>query len=253
MRENLLKILGEIGFSEKESRIYLALLELEQATANEVARKADINRTSAYDVLEVLIKRGVVSKYKKKARTFFMVGDPRKLISYLEHEKGDFEKTIEKQERKITEVLPELVSLQNPLSTRPKVQFFEGVKGMREAYEDTLTAKDGILAYANVETVHAGIPNFFPEYYQRRTREKVPIKAIFPQNEASRERASHNREELRQTKFLPHKEMTFSPEVNIYNNKVLIASWREKMAIIIESKEFADHERLVYQLLWEKL
>ena len=93
MKEDLLKVLNEIGFSEKESKIYLALLELEQATANEVARKADINRTSAYDVLDMLIKRGVVSKYKKKGHTFFTVSDPRKLITYLELEKGDFEKT----------------------------------------------------------------------------------------------------------------------------------------------------------------
>jgi len=139
------------------------------------------------------------------------------------------------------------------LSTRPKVQFFEGAKGIREAYEDTLSAKNGILAYANAETVQAGIPNFFPEYYQRRAKMKVPIKAIFPQNETSRERATHDREELRQTKFLPHQDMTFSPEVNIYNNKVLIASWKEKMAVIIESKEFADHERLMYQLIWDRL
>ncbi|MFA4872727.1 MAG: helix-turn-helix domain-containing protein [Patescibacteria group bacterium] len=253
MKEDLLKILADIGFSEKEAKVYLALLALEAATANEIAKKADINRTSAYDVLEILIKRGVVSKYKKKSRTFFNVSDPRKLIAYLEHEKADHEKTIEKQKTAVSVILPELISLQMPLSTRPKVQFYEGEKGMREAYEDTLNAKEGILAYANVETVHAGIPNFFPEYYQRRTKLGVPIKAIFTENELSRERASHNREELRQTKFLPDASMKFSPEVNIYNNKVLIASWQEKMAVIIESKEYADLMRLTYQLLWDRL
>lgn len=252
MKEDLLKILGEIGFSEKESKIYLALLEFEQATANELAKKADINRTSAYDVLEVLIRRGVVSKYKKKGRTFFTVSDPRKLLSYLEHEKCDFEKTIEKQKQVIAGVLPELISLQQPLSTRPKVQFFEGEKGMREAYEDTLTAKGGILAYANVQTMHWALPKFFPEYYTRRTRAKVAIKAIMPPNELSRERAAHDREEIRQSKFIPEGQ-EFSPEVNIYNNKVLIASWKEKMAVIVESKEFADLMRLTYQLLWERL
>ncbi|MEW6610388.1 MAG: helix-turn-helix domain-containing protein [Patescibacteria group bacterium] len=252
MKEDLLKILGEIGFSEKEARVYLALLALEQATANEIAKKADINRTSAYDVLEILIKRGVVSKYKKKSRTFFNVSDPGKLVAYLEHEKADYEKTIEKQKTAVSAVLPELISLQTPLSTKPKVQFYEGEKGMREAYEDTLTAKGGILAYANVQTMHWALPKFFPEYYTRRTKEKVSIKAIMPQNELSRERAAHDREEIRQSKFLPEGQ-EFSPEVNIYNNKVLIASWKEKMAVIIESKEFADLMKLMYQLLWERL
>ena len=47
--------------------------------------------------------------------------------------------------------------------------------------------------------------------------------------------------------------MTFSPEINIYNNKILITSWKEKMAILIESKELADLQRLTFNLLWETL
>lgn len=253
MNEGILELLRKIGFSDKESRIYIALLGLESATPNEIAKKADINRTSAYDVLEILLKRGVVSKFRKRSKTYFSASDPRKLISYLDHEKYDHEQSIENLKRSVSERMPELISLQRPLSSRPKVQFFEGEKGMREAYEDTLTAKNGILAYANVEEVHKGIPNFFPDYYQRRTKKKVPIKAIFTRDPLSLERAEHDREEIRQTKFLPNVDMTFSPEVNIYNNKVLIASWKEKMAIIIESKEFADLMRLTYQLLWDRL
>jgi len=253
MNEGLLELLNKIGFSEKESRVYIALLGLESATPNEIAKKAGINRTSAYDVLEILLKRGVVSKYKKRSKTYFSASDPRKLISYLDHEKYDHEQSIEKQKQSVMEKMPELLSLQHPLSTKPKVQFFEGEKGVREAYEDTLTAKSGILAYANVDEVHKGIPNFFPDYYQRCAKKKVPIKAIFTRDSLSLERAKHDREEIRQTKFLPREDMTFSPEVNIYNNKVLIASWKEKMAVIIESKEFADLMRLTYQLLWDRL
>lgn len=58
---------------------------------------------------------------------------------------------------------------------------------------------------------------------------------------------------MRDTRFLPEEKMTFSPEVNIYNNKMLIASWKEKMAIIIESKELADLQKLSFNLLWETL
>lgn len=58
---------------------------------------------------------------------------------------------------------------------------------------------------------------------------------------------------MRQTKFLPQESMTFSPEINIYNNKMLIASWKEKMAIIIESKELADLQKLIFNMLWDCL
>lgn len=74
-----------------------------------------------------------------------------------------------------------------------------------------------------------------------------------PRNEISIERISHNQEEMRDTRFLPEEKMTFSPEVNIYNNKMLIASWKEKIAIIIESKELADLQKITFDLLWNSL
>lgn len=253
MKESLNQLLKEIGLSDKEGLMYLALLELDSATASVLARKADINRTTAYDVLVELIRKGLVSKYKKGGRTYFCAMEPKRLLSYLDHERSDFDRTIEKKKQQVSDLLSELISLQEPLSTRPKVQFFEGEKGMREAYEDTLTSKGPILAYANVQTVHEGLPNFFPDYYKRRTKRKIPIHAIFTDNSFSRERSKLDKEELRTTKFLPNKEMTFSPEVNIYNNKMLIASWKEKMAVIIESKEFADLQKLIYQLVWNAI
>ena len=36
----------------------------------------------------------------------------------------------------------------------------------------------------------------------------------------------------------------------IYDNKVMIASWREKLGIIIESHEIADALKKVYELAW---
>jgi len=249
----LKNLLEQLNFTPKETSIYLALMELGSAKASEISKKTDINRTTVYDLLEILIKRGLVSKYKKGSSTFFNALEPENLITYLDREKQEKSQIIDKQKQKIQELMPQLLSLQDITTTKPKVRFFEGEKGMREAYEDTLTSKEMILAYANVDTVHKGLPNFFPEYYKRRAAKKIFIRGIFPQTKLNIERSKHNQEEMRETKFLPSKEMTFSPEVNIYNNKMLIASWEEKMAIIIESKELADLQKLTYNLLWETL
>ena len=48
------KQLKSLGFSEKEARVYLALLELGPSTTTEIARKSKINRTTGYDILESL-------------------------------------------------------------------------------------------------------------------------------------------------------------------------------------------------------
>lgn len=250
MIKNLLK---QLNFSEKESNVYQALLELGSAKAKEISRKTGLNRTTVYDICEELLKKGLISKYKKGASTYFNALEPKHLLTYLDREKEEQAKTIEKQKKKVDELLPQLISLQNIFTSKPKVQFFEGEKGMREAYEDTLTAKEMILAYANVETMHEALPNFFPEYYKRRAENQIFIRAIVPRNKTSIERTAHNQEEMRDTRFLPDDEMTFSPEVNIYGNKMLIASWKEKMAIVIESKELADLQKLSFNLLWDTL
>jgi sugar-specific transcriptional regulator TrmB len=248
----LIPQIKKIGFSDKEARIYLQLIYLGPQTASVLSRHTAINRTTVYDILEALKKRGIVQSISKSGSTSFKALHPKELIAFLEREKNETLSRIQKQQDSIEELLPELISLEHAESTKPKVTFFEGEKGMREAYEDTLTSEGDILAYANVADMHAGLPHFFPEYYQRRAVEyNVHIKAIMPDNKMSKLRAKEDKKENRESTLIPAEEFEFSPEINIYNNKVLMASWREKLAIIIESKEIADFHRKMYKLAWE--
>ncbi|MBI4235442.1 hypothetical protein HY604_04025 [Candidatus Peregrinibacteria bacterium] len=245
--------LQKAGFSDKEAKIYIQLIHLGPQPVSIISTKAEINRTTAYDIINSLTKKGLVSSIKKDGITYFKALDPQQLLSYLEREKIEHVKKIEKQQKAIQEVLPALVSLENPESSKPKVTFYEGEKGLRQAYEDTLTSTETILAYANVEEMHKGLPNFFPEYYHRRgVEKKIHIKCIAPDNEISKKRHKEDKKENREMLLIPQKKYNFSPEINIYEDKVLYASWREKMAIIIKSAEIADFHKKMYKLCWEK-
>lgn len=248
----ILETLRKIGFSEKEAKVYIQLIHLGPQAVSIISEKAQINRTTTYDIIDSLIKKGLVSLIKKSSTTYFKALDPKELLNYLEREKAENTKKIEKQQKEVELVLPALISLENPQSTKPKVTFYEGEKGLRQAYEDTLTSKETILAYANVEDMHKGLPNFFPDYYQRRgTEKKIHIKAIFPNNEVSRQRHKKDKKENRESLLIPKEKYDFSPEINVYEDKVLYASWREKMAIIIKSQEIADFHKKMYQLCWK--
>jgi HTH-type transcriptional regulator, sugar sensing transcriptional regulator len=248
----ILEKLKKIGFSEKEALVYTHLIRLGSQPASTIAKRAEINRTTTYDIIETLTKRGLISSTKKGGATYFRALPPKELINYLEREKIEHTKKLEKQQKEIEELLPALTSLENPESTKPKVTFYEGEKGMRQAYENTLTSSEDILAYANVEDMHEGLPNFFPEYYKRRGVEKnIHIKCIAPDNKTSKERHKQDKKENREMVLIPTEEFNFSPEINIYDDKVLITSWREKMAIIIKSKEIADFHKQMYKLCWK--
>lgn len=247
----ILETLQKIGFSDKEAKVYMQLIRLGSQPVSIISEKAEINRTTTYDIIQSLTKKGLISSIKKGSVTYFKPLDPKELLNYLEREKVEETKKIEKQQKEIEALLPALISLENPESTKPKVAFYEGEKGMRQAYEDTLTSSETILAYANVEDMHNGLPNFFPEYYQRRgVEKKIHIKAISPDNKISRERHKKDKVENREMLLIPKEKFDFSPEINIYDDKVLFASWREKMAIIIKSKEIADFHKKMYKLCW---
>ena len=233
------------GFSEKEIDVYISLLELGKGTVSQIARKAGINRTTGYDILDSLVGKGVVAISGKEPKQEYVAERPESIGKYISRE-------IEKKKeslKAIEKIVPELTTLHNRYD-RPKVSFYEGKEGIEKVYEDTLTSHEAIRAYATVDDMHKGLPHYFPLYYKRRAAKGIAIRAIIPKTPAGLERKSHNKEEARETAFVPPESFYFSPEINIYDNKVMIASWREKLGIIIESAEIADAMKKIYELAW---
>lgn len=242
---SLQKGLELIGLSGNETNMYLALLELGKGTVTQISRKASLNRTTGYDVLDRLVTKGLASISGKEPKQEYLAESPdhiEKLIS----------KELKKREDELKEarqIIPELKSMHN-LVARPKVLFYEGKEGLQKVYEDTLSSHEEILAYASVEDIQPTLPHYFPEYYKRRAQKGIPIRAIFPESKDARERASLDSQEMRQSRIIPAEKYGFHPEINIYDNKVMIASWREKLGIIIESTEIADAMKKIYELAW---
>ena len=234
-----------IEFPERQADVYLALLQLGKGTVSEIARKAGINRTTGYDILDNLIEKGLVSISGKEPKQEYVAESPERLRAFLKKES----QKAALRERLADELIPELRSVHNVYG-KPKVMFYEGTEGMERVYEDTLTSHETIRAYANVEDMHAALPNYFSRYYKRRADKGIAIRAILPGNISGQERASHDVEEMRETAVVPEDTYFFSPEINIYDDKIMIASWREKLGIIIQSKEIADAMKSIYELAW---
>jgi hypothetical protein len=100
--------------------------------------------------------------------------------------------------------------------------------------------------------MHTAMPHYFPKYYKRRTNKGIHIRAIIPSNPAGMERVNEDINEARESALVPENKVYFSPEINIYDNKIMIASWKEKLGIIIESKEIAEAMKTIYELAWKE-
>ncbi len=244
---NFVSALQSLGLHTKEANVYVALLSMGSATVSEVAERAGINRTTGYDILSGLSAKGLVSISGKEPKQEYRCENPDKILEFL---KKDIQKR-EENFRYAEILLPELKSIYN-VGARPRVKFYEGVEGLKQVYEDTLTSTEQIKAYASIDDMHKALPNYFPQYYKRRAQKGISIRGIVPMTEKSLDRSLHDKEEKREIAFVPEDKYHFSPEINIYDNKVMIASWREKLGIIIESTEIADAMKKIYELSWDR-
>lgn len=240
--------LQRFGLNAKEASVYLALLELgEPVAVTPVSKRAKINRTTTYDILLTLEKKNLVINHVHKKLHYYSAEKPEKLIAYL---KERARRLLERAEE-VETLLPELKSIHNAIPNKPRVQFFEGVEGLLHVYEDTLTSSEEIRAYASDQANQAAVPGYFPKYYHRRTAKKIPIRAIFPDSPQDRERHALDKIELRKSLLVPKSVMNFTPEINFYDNKIMIADWKEKLGIIIESEEIANVFKQSFDLAWE--
>lgn len=242
---NLEQSLINIGLSKKEADVYIALLLLGHGTVSQISRKANINRTTGYDILDSLSTKDLVSISGKEPKQEYTAEAPENLNKFINQEIKIKNEAL----KKIESIVPELKSIHN-VKDRPKVLFYEGVVGLKKVYEDTLTSTEPIRAYANVEHMNRGLPGYFPEYFKRRAAKKIFIRGIGPKTEDNLELSKRNISEMRETALVPKDKYDFIPEINIYDNKVMIASWREKLGIIIESTEIADAMKVIYELAW---
>jgi hypothetical protein len=71
---------------------------------------------------------------------------------------------------------------------------------------------------------------------------------IVPATPLAIERAAKNVEENRELTLTPPEKFNISPEIDVYDNKTVFVSWREKLGIIIESKEIADAMKSIFTL-----
>jgi len=235
------QLLQKLGFSVKEAKVYLASLELGMASAQDVAKKAGLNRTTGYAVLNYLVNRGVMGKTKVRGKTRFLPEPPERLATLI------FE-----LDQAIKESLPELKAIYNKKETKPKITFYEGPNAVQKIYDDTLEEKPieileyNTNAYFERETVD-------PHYIQKRVALGITARRIA--GKGSKWDIKHKYldvKELSQTAIVPKEQFDPKIEVNIYNNKIAFLNYAEDISVIIESKPIADAMRQAYELSWQR-
>lgn len=247
MNEILVRKLIDFGLSDKEAKAYLSLLELETATASEVAKHSSINRSSAYVVLESLRREGFVGISDDKRVRRYVAASPDTLL----HTAETAAKRQESIKGGIQSVIPELKALHKGTKRRPIVRVFEGSSGAREVYWDIFSTKATELrTYANPISIFKRIPDFVDHDRERGKRE-IKMYAINPALKELIDLYKHTQPHSPfEVLLIPKSKFKFSSDMGIYADRVSFVSPKDNFGVVIESKEIADMLRNSFDLSW---
>ncbi len=240
---NIKSVLSKLGLADKRADIYLACLESRGLTAYAIAKRIGLKRPTVYDILNTLMKEGLVYVSFKKNSKCYYPAEPEILL-----------KKLKKREKELNEVMPFLNSLYNkPNSKKPIIKYYEGVEGIKEMYDDSLASLkkgDEMLVYCGQDVLNY-LPKYVDQYVEQRVKKGIRVRGIYKKTKELQYYMKNNKEQLREVQIVNEELFTLNNEINIYNNKLAIASYnKEFFGILIESEEIYRSQRTIFELAW---
>lgn len=241
--DELIGILRGVGFSKNEAAVYLACLELGPSSIWDIAQKSGIKRPTCYVVLEELSFKGLASSANDGKRTIYNVASPKQL-----------QRALESRQTRLLRAMTNLSALASKAPQKPIVRLYEGIEGVMEAYNLSLDQPKGseILIYGTAE-VKKNYGDFIYRYIETRVQKGIRARGILPDNEYNREVLKTDKEQLRDTRFLPVEKFGVHTEINIFQDTICYIAHSEvtPFATVIENITLAEEEKQRFELLWD--
>src|SRR3989344_4058604 len=241
----MLKELQDIGLSEKESRVYLAALELGKTTAEKLATQAKVNRSTTYVQLESLMNMGLMSTYEEGKKTYFAPESPTYLKRILDMKRAE----IGAREKELVSLMPELTHLFEGAGERPLVRFYMGKEGVSTLRDQILEAKNkNILVLYSFDALAATFSEKEREDYSERRAAKGIIARIIYNNKNGPFSGPFGKTDRR---HVAENILKVTNDIVIFDDKLAISNLRGTLfGVLIENKQIADSMRSVFEFMW---
>ncbi len=236
-------VLSQLGFSEKEAAVYLAVLSGGPDSVRAIAAKAGVNRGTAYDLLKELVRQGAISYYNKEKKQYFVAEPPEKLANVvrLKIEALESSRTV------LQSAMPELRSLYDGGGSKPTTKLYEGESGIRTILEDVLETREPYMAYSSAD-LRGALYHSFPSFTKERIQKKIFVRVIALGSGGSEA-------ELAERRWLTREEGAPTYTL-IYGNKVAAISLGQHgkaQAVLIADAAVAETQRIIFEHLWKFL
>jgi len=241
------KELQKIGLTEKQAKIYLALLDMGKTSVQKLAGHTKIKRATTYVILDELMDLGLVSTHQEGKKTLFIAELPERLSSYLENKL----QKIDNKEREFNAILSQLNEIHQKSDERPMVEYVEGKKDLKRAIRRVIFAqkKGNIQMFYNNDE----IAKYFSEEERgeiRKLRQQrgIKTKVIYTSSDNELLARAKNDKRIR----VSAKDFPTSCDITLYDGKVQLASLCEDNpnGIIITNKAIYQSFLSLFRLAW---
>mgnify|MGYP001577787873 CR=1 FL=1 len=245
--EDLLNNLEQIGLTDKQARVYLALLSLESPTAYEIAQHCEVKKPTVYVILEELRQKGLVLKVPHAKKALFAARD---LGEYIDEQK--------RKVRSVEEMLPAFLSL--PKKGKPAVYFFTGIKGIREAMQHKLESMRGKTfqsCYSNLADGSKEIMDVYTEWNEQAVNTDVSFDIVMAKKDAQKyykgvfDWAERNPKHAR-IKLLEESPYPSTASIEIGSDFVRFINEKDLQATVIDDVAIAEAMRHIFDIVWNK-
>jgi sugar-specific transcriptional regulator TrmB len=248
MDDKLLAKLRSLGFSDKESKVYVASLKLGSAPIQKIAKLATVNRATTYVLVEGFMKKGLMSSYTQGKKRLFTPETPETLSALIRKDKDD----VQKKEDTINEILPALASIYDTTQggVRPQVRFYEGKLGLNSVREEMLKTKDKeIFSIFNLDSTE-GI--FTSEeslsFYKKRLTKKVNVHTLYSSSKGDILADSKKERVLYQ--YIDMSKYNSPIDISVFDDNVAITSFKDPMmSVIIQNESISKAIKQILTLI----
>ncbi|MBD3252477.1 hypothetical protein GF386_01985 [Candidatus Pacearchaeota archaeon] len=240
--------LKQIGLTDGEIKIYLGLLEIGSSSITNIIKKSGISGSKAYEVLDRLCKKGLVSFVIKNNVRYFEASSPNRILDYLDEKSHE----IQEEKNNIKKIIPDLI-LREKSAKQAEAKIFTGFEGLKTANQDIITSlKKG------EEWLSMGLteqPESWEIYFTKKQKERAK-KGILHRHLINEKYKSlyEKRKKLPHTKFrfLP-KDFEMPTSTEIYADKILIFILVKEnpIAIMIKNQHVSDSFRKYFEVMWK--
>lgn len=239
--------LQHLGYSEKESKIYLALLELGTSPTSTIARFLRENRVTVYSSLKVLAKKGIILESRKNTVQVYTALNPEILI---EQERTRYEQ--------LKNALPDFLSLMNPHAKKPKVTFYEWLDGMKNLLRELIlefkwSPNVEIHGFLGAKSMDPSFEEFLRNALEveKQKPSETPTHVILV-GDHDYWYANYCRDKY-VTKTVEELTFPMEHEIFTYGDKVAILMYHseELSGVIIESHSLAQWICSMFELVWK--